>query len=745
MTETSVSPEESFFNGQGENSQQADEETSHSRQHEKWQRTYTNGDVREHNQSEDHARIVGYAREMQAAGLHPMPPMEDGSKRPLGYPPGSGKWEKFQKDKLSPQEFHDLFIAHRRTGLGCLTGTTKTVTIDGKEVTLYHEVLEFDDRETYEDWRQAAIACGYGWLVQRIEAGWVEYTPRGVHLHYWTPAGEPNQKLAQYLDEKGHPKAISETRGLGGYVITGPSFGKVHPSGQTYVRVSGGPHSMAIVSAEERTELFRIAKSFDQIPPEKERVYQEPKTDQANTGTRPGDLYAAKTSWREILESAGWTFLYESQGKGYWRRPGKDRGVSATTNYADSGYLYVFSTSTPFEANRGYGKFSAYAILNHNGDWEQAAEDLMGKGFYQGGSHGSNGSSNFADHGREYPGDEGDTTWSWDSQDNADDKRQEQTSSDGQPQTIYNAATLKNREFPPQKQAVDEVLPVGLCVLAGPPKIGKSFLALNIGCAVKSGGPALSRFDVSQGDCLYLALEDSPRRIQNRLIMLLGDFEEWPAELPDFAHEVPGGWQNLQPFLTKWLDEHQNARLVVIDTFAKVKPPRKRNEDPYQADYAIAAQLQRLALNRDIALLLVLHTKKGPEEDFISAVSGTHGVTGAADVVMVLKRKRGELEGILSITGRDIEERDLAMKSIDGDWLCMGDAAEVKRSESRKKILDVLREGGSLTPAEISTVTMMPRGTVRRLLSKMLEKGEVRKDGEKYSLPIKTNEHYEQE
>lgn len=323
----------------------------------------------------------------------------------------------------------------------------------------------------------------------------------------------------------------------------------------------------------------------------------------------------------------------------------------------------------------------------------------------------------------------------------ADDGRE-----DTQPhQGIYNAATLKHWEFPPQQQAVDDLLPIGLNLIAGPPKLGKSWFALNIGCAVQSGGKALSRFDVSKGDVLFLALEDSPRRMQNRLLILHGDFDEWPAALPDFAHEVPGGWDKLQPFLTQWLDAHANARLVVIDTFAKIRPPRKRNEDPYLADYALAAQLQKLALARGVCLLLVLHTKKGPEEDFISAVSGTHGVTGAADVVMVLKRKRGELEGTLSVTGRDIEERDLAMKMIDGDWLCLGDATEVRRSESRKNIIDALSKGGSLTPAEIATAAMMPRGTVRRLLSGMLEKGEIRKGGEKYSLRNKTYEQGEQE
>lgn len=299
----------------------------------------------------------------------------------------------------------------------------------------------------------------------------------------------------------------------------------------------------------------------------------------------------------------------------------------------------------------------------------------------------------------------------------------------------YNGAQLKNKDFPPLQEAIPDLLPVGLTVLAGPPKLGKSFMVLNIACALPSAGKAFSRFDVKGGECLYLALEDSQRRIQNRMLTQLGDYEEWPSELPDFIHSAPLCGAGLEDALTSWLRTHPKAKLIVIDTYAKVRPPRQKGADPYLEDYRIAARLQQLALAHGIAILLVHHTKKQEEQDFLSSVSGTHGLTGAADCVWVLKRKRGEFEGVLSVTGRDIEERDLAMKIIDGDWLCMGDATEVKRSESRKKILDVLAKKSSLTPLEIATATQLNRGTVRRLLTKLLNEAAVIKRAEQYSLP----------
>jgi putative DNA primase/helicase len=105
------------------------------------------------------------------------------------------------------------------------------------------------------------------------------------------------------------------------------------------------------------------------------------RTVQAN-GQRPGDDFERRASWAEILEPHGWVMVGRRGEVEDWRRPGKDSGVSATVNYAASGLLYVFSTNAdPFEDGRGYSKFTAFALLNHGGDYGKAAKALQQAGY----------------------------------------------------------------------------------------------------------------------------------------------------------------------------------------------------------------------------------------------------------------------------------------------------------------------------------------------------------------------------
>lgn len=96
----------------------------------------------------------------------------------------------------------------------------------------------------------------------------------------------------------------------------------------------------------------------------------------ATTGERPGDKFNETHTIAEILEPLGWRIDHEQNGETYWTRPGKDEGVSATENYANSGLFYVFSTSTGLEVERGYDAFGLYAALYHDGDISAAAAAL---------------------------------------------------------------------------------------------------------------------------------------------------------------------------------------------------------------------------------------------------------------------------------------------------------------------------------------------------------------------------------
>jgi hypothetical protein len=138
---------------------------------------------------------------------------------------------------------------------------------------------------------------------------------------------------------------------------------------------------------EERASILDVARSLTEVHTETTSDTHSRQKQKEPGGTRPGDIFNARATWGKVLDPHGWVKVFERSGVGYWRRPGKDRGVSATTNYAGSDLLYVFSTSTDFDSEHGYSKFRAYTRLNHNGDFVRAAEDLLRQGYYPNGDN----------------------------------------------------------------------------------------------------------------------------------------------------------------------------------------------------------------------------------------------------------------------------------------------------------------------------------------------------------------------
>jgi hypothetical protein len=203
---------------------------------------------------------------------------------------------------------------------------------------------------------------------------------------------------------------------------------------------------------------------------------------------------------------------------------------------------------------------------------------------------------------------------------------------------------------------------------------------------------------VEGGDVLYLALEDSPRRLQSRLGMLLGD-EAPPARLQmetEWPRLDEGGLVKIE----EQLDSHADTRLVLVDVWPRIRPRMtKRSADQYTLDYDGAAQLQGLAIARGIAVVALYHTRKAEAADFVETVTGTFGTAVAADTIVVVKRARGQADATLHITGRDVEERELALRFAPevGTWALLGDAGEYALGETRKELLDAVRDHGALT------------------------------------------------
>ena len=204
---------------------------------------------------------------------------------------------------------------------------------------------------------------------------------------------------------------------------------------------------------------------------------------------------------------------------------------------------------------------------------------------------------------------------------------------------------LWHKAFPAVRWAVPGLIPEGVAILAGSPKIGKSWLALGVAVAVATGGIALGKIAVEPGEVLYLALEDTQRRLQRRLQCVLPTECGQPSGRLHFVTEWPrlhaGGVERLE----RWLTDHPEARLVIIDTLEKVRPhTASLDRSMYTADYLIGDRLTPLSKQYAVAILVVHHTRKATADDPVELVSGTLGLTGGVDGVMVLRRQRGQAD-----------------------------------------------------------------------------------------------------
>lgn len=307
------------------------------------------------------------------------------------------------------------------------------------------------------------------------------------------------------------------------------------------------------------------------------------------------------------------------------------------------------------------------------------------------------------------------------------------------PDAGISAAELMTTVLPEPVIIVEDLLVEGLNLFAGRPKGGKSWAALNMAMAVASGGIALGKLKATAGDVLYLALEDNRRRLKKRLAKMLGDLQEAPTRL-DFRCEWfkldKGGYAHLR----EWLTDHPAAKLVIIDTMAKVRSARKRSGPDYDDDYEVFASLQALASEFHVAFLVITHTRKTDAEDIFDTVNGSTAITGAADSIVILKRQRGQNSATLHATGRDIEEKEWVLKWVPeyGLWQLEGDAAELPPvlTGLSRDIFDLMdKTNKDYSPAEVARVLEKNAGTIRVTMLRMEEKEVIRDVGHgRYSL-----------
>lgn len=305
----------------------------------------------------------------------------------------------------------------------------------------------------------------------------------------------------------------------------------------------------------------------------------------------------------------------------------------------------------------------------------------------------------------------------------------------------YRGDVLYKTEFEPKPDIIDEILPQGTLLLTGKPKTKKSWLALNLALAVAWGGKALGHFAAQKGDVLYVDLEMGARRLHERLHIVSPD-----AVVPKsvhFATEWPQVYSGCERWLSDWMEQHPFTKLIIFDTQVAIRPPRGRNEEPYEHEKKYTQVLSNFCHQHGIAMVLIHHSRKVAGGDVIDDASGTTGLTAGVDNYGSLSRSPNESDGgILRLMGRDIrieDELNLKWDASLASWCYNGNVERYTLTPERRVILALLQQSPGLYPSQVAERLQKDQVTVRRILQEMKKAEQVISIDKRYY----TNDQYE--
>jgi hypothetical protein len=306
----------------------------------------------------------------------------DGTKAP------AGQWKIYQQTRATTTDLQAWF-QDGYPGIGVFTGA-----VSGDL-----EMFELEGRAIQEGVLEKLTATVPAELWQRITTGYLEVSAgSGIHVFYRVEGGVAgNTKLAQrparddeltdderqLLETKGKRavRPLIETRGEGGWCVTAPSHGPVHPNGRPWA-TAYRPENIPTITAAERDLLHAISRSLDQLPPPAPIPERTRQIDSSSSGDlTPGEDFNLRGDWREILEPHGWQIAYASGDRIYWRRPGKSLGVSAVTGGDQGDYFWSWTTSSELPSEEALSKWRVFAYLEHGGDFAAAAAALRRLGY----------------------------------------------------------------------------------------------------------------------------------------------------------------------------------------------------------------------------------------------------------------------------------------------------------------------------------------------------------------------------
>jgi hypothetical protein len=538
----------------------------------------------------------------------------DGSKAPIS------SWTTWQERRPTAEEIQQLF----RGSCG--------IAVAGGAVSGNLEILDVDEPELVVPFEAAVRELSPG-LLEKLPT---VATPRNNHggRHYFYRLGEPpagNTKLAlsqprlqwnedgtPLLDQRTgqqreSPVTMVETRGTGGYVLTVGSPGACHPTGLTYKLLSKSSIEQApVISAAEHAILWKIARSLNRFLQDEETRPAESAPE--GTGQSPGDSFEQTATWDDILLPEGWAKTHSSGEISYWRRPGKSKGWSATTGCKSKSGRDLFCVFThnapPFEGAQppkpctAYGKFAAYALLNHNGDYSAAARALANKGHGTRHHKLTNGellaeARQIVD--RNKPG-----------------PRQQDSSVILPVYQQISLAELDATEYD-LEYLIDRTLVAGQpCLMAGGKKTLKTPTLMDLGMSLATGNPFLGKLAVLRscrvafmsGESGLATLQETARRVAYAKGFNLADITGMiiSPDLPICGHVLH--MEALERFL-----RDNEVEVLILDP-AYLCLPTEGNEGSLFAMGALLRSISEVCRQNGATLILAHHTRKNVVDPF---------------------------------------------------------------------------------------------------------------------------------
>lgn len=292
-------------------------------------------------------------------------------------------------------------------------------------------------------------------------------------------------------------------------------------------------------------------------------------------------------------------------------------------------------------------------------------------------------------------------------------------------------AEIMATDYKPIKWAVSGIIPEGLTILAGRPKFGKSWMMLGLAYAVATGVDAWNFGATTRGTVYYLALEDSPRRIKDRIGAMEGYFDTYPDNLFILTN-FPRIGDGFAERMREIIETTPDLGLIIIDTLQKVRPLSgggKRNL--YQAEYEDFEALQKMAISSGVPIIAVHHTRKrstrGEPSNPIDEISGSTGIQGVADTLIACMRDGNK--GEMHVTGREVDEEAYPMEFIRYNMTWKVSSPEEKQIDIGTMILsDWFKSHEAITAKEAADVFGVSLRTSKRKLKSLADSGKLTAD-----------------